>query len=938
MDFGAMHQDIVDSSDDGYWVFDLDGQTLYVNPAMARMYGAPREELDRLTILDTLDDDGKRQFRRHLADLRAGHRTERDVECLFVRHDGTRVWVLVGETLLHGPDGKVAAVAHRMSDYHQRRQLLDELTASRRALGEAQRIARLGSWNWDLEQGLITASESLHDLYGVPDPGEPVTPATFFDRVHPEDLPAMEGAVHRAIEDGEDISLVARVLSGEGEWLWVRARGVSHRDESGKVVALTGTHQDITEMRLAELALQDQVAQNLLMQAVATTANEARTLTDVLSRARSLILLHDDWRRCRAFVPDEHGTGVEPLHLFEQDRLDDDATPEESRRELALAQTCFRSKELAWDDTGLTIGFPILHADEVHAVLTITSDPPLYRYEMIENNARQTAVQLARVVERELAERELARARDAAMEASRQKSEFLARMSHEIRTPLNGVIGLNALLLRTELDAEQQRLASGVRTAGGTLLGLINDVLDFSKIEAGMLQLEYVHFDPADALDQAVDVLRESARSKGVAIEVTGDGTLPDRLVGDPTRLGQVLLNLGSNAIKFTSRGEVCFHAVAEDVDDRTRLHVEVSDTGIGLEGLDVEKLFESFAQGDASTTRMHGGTGLGLAISREIVGAFGGRIGARPRSGGGSVFWFTAMFDRAVEGHGRAPGARPDAPDVEALRVDGRAPRILVVEDNEVNQLVAVGLLEAFGCEATTAHDGIAALEALRRRRYDLVLMDVQMPRLDGYAATREVRRLEAAQGMAHVPVVAMTASAVEGERQRALDAGMDDFLTKPVDPRRLSHVVARWLSGPGGQTGDPSASTVSPGTGNLPDSHLDLRRLDMLGAMAAGDTSYLDRVIGRFVAADPDPIAPIRAAVAHADPAELREGAHRLAGGALNLGLPRVGAIARELEHLADRGTTAGAAEILPRLESAIEAGRAALLEYQQGYRSGS
>ena len=324
--------------------------------------------------------------------------------------------------------------------------------------------------------------------------------------------------------------------------------------------------------------------------------------------------------------------------------------------ELELANRAFHERRSVWAEDRLTIAFPVSYADEVCAVVTITSAPPLFRFELIESMVEQVAVQLGRVAERERAERELADARDGAMEASRQKSEFLATMSHEIRTPLNGVIGLNDLLLRTGLDADQLRLASGVQVASRALLAIINDVLDFSKIEAGMLELEKLDFEVRAVFDQVASMLAEAARAKGLELIVSCHPDVPEVLAGDPTRLAQVLTNLGSNAVKFTESGEVYVRATATPhADGGTLLHVSVTDTGVGVPDGDVESLFEAFTQADASTTRRYGGTGLGLAISREIVDALGGKIGLRPQPGGRQRLLVHRGVRRAVR-----PGGRP--------------------------------------------------------------------------------------------------------------------------------------------------------------------------------------------------------------------------------------------------------------------------------------
>ena len=1060
MEHEGLYHDIVEASADGIWVFDLTGRTLYANPALADMFGVNRDEFSRLTVFDTLDEVGRGQFATHLEGLRRGEVNEHDVEVMFVRADGSSFWALVAESVLRHPDGRLRAVLHRFADYDERRRILDELTESRRQLAEGQRIGRMGSWQWDVERDHITGSQQLFALYGQ-------DPETFGGRyhdflamVHEDDRLAVDEAVRTAIETAGDFVFVARVQGDDG-WVWTRGRGVAHTDGSGRVVSMSGTHQDITETKEAEVALQDQVAQNALMQAIATAANEARTLDDVLVHARSLVLLHDDWSRGRGFVLTGDGTDVEPFYVGDGDREEDERSPETRAMELQLARRCLRLKEPVWDDARLTIAFPIRFDGKVHAVITLTSDPPLYRHDMIRSMVEQVAVQLGRVVEREQAERTLAAARDDAMEASRQKSDFLATMSHEIRTPLNGVIGLNDLLLRTRLDADQQRLASGVQAASRTLLGLLNDILDFSKIEAGKLQLEDVDFEVRAVLDQVANLLGEAARTKNLDLLVSCDSSVPEMLSGDPTRFAQVITNLGSNAVKFTESGEVTVRASAVTTDHGTELRIEVNDTGIGLDPADADQLFDSFTQADASTTRVHGGTGLGLAISREIVRALGGEIGVDSRPGAGSRFWFTAVFGPArrllespddqyartwlagrrilvVDDHAQhravlteqlewwqvrveqvgsaadaeavlALGAEQGNPfeavllgnelplartvrrvpayddvtllllssttdlDTAAAREQGLADcltrpvlsetlrrallehvagvevpavdrsrpdqppgvrrRVLVVEDNPVNQMVAVGLLDALGYDSDTADDGLAALAAFDPARHDAVLMDVQMPRMDGYAATRALREREAGDG--RVPVIAVTAAAVEGERERCLAAGMDDFLTKPIDPDALAGSLAQRLrvAVPAAPGQDPVVGpSRSPGAAAPGD--LDVSRLDMLRDLAPDNTTYLDRAIANFVANSPGQLTTIREAVSASDADGLRYAAHRLAGSAGNLGLVEVSAAARRLEQVADGGTTDGAAPLLPDLDESVARGRSALLAYRADY----
>ncbi|WP_232679146.1 hybrid sensor histidine kinase/response regulator [Nocardioides sp. R-C-SC26] len=810
--------------------------------------------------------------------------------------------------------------------------------------------------------------------------------------------------------------------------------------------------------RDVEAALRDEVNQSAFMRTVATIANEAHSLREVLALARPALVAHDDWRRACGFVIEPSGAdGATDGDLL---AVDDDATAEE----IALAEMAREARRPVWDTARLMIAFPIMLGDSVHAVGTITSDPPLTRHAMIEQMVTDVAVQLSRVAEREETARRLAEARDAAMEASRQKSDFLATMSHEIRTPLNGIVGLNELLLRTSLDGEQHRFASGIQVASRALLDVINDVLDFSKIEGGQLEIERVEVDVRSVMDQVVRMLAANARDRHVDLIVACDHDIPTAALGDPTRISQVLLNLLSNAVKFSPGGSVELHAGVESrLDDDVVIRFEVRDTGIGIEPDQVARIFEPFTQADASTTRRFGGTGLGLAIARAVVAAMGGRISYAPNPDGGSVFAFTVPVGQsshvtnALDDHARAAlsgrrvlivDAQPSraralrellgwwrlrastaveqthavlalrqavnagdpyelvvvqaasASEVDAfvglaghraglgrtvvlallgddttpavadvapvvlqrpvtsdhLRttlLDRLAPvstpplmhspptqpaaaahSVLVVEDNPVNQMVATGILRGMGHLVAIAQHGEEALDLLAKNTYDVVLMDVQMPVLDGYEATRTLRERESTTGR-HVPVIAMTATAVDGERERCLAAGMDDFLTKPVDPGALATLLDRWVQSGEQPTQAPPATTVTTDLlAGAPRGSLDVERLEMLREIDPGDTSYLQRAIGNFQVNSQAAEDGVRAAIAAGDPVVLRAVAHKITGSALNLGLVRAGESSRALELEGAAGTTSGLDPLVEEFTAAMAEGRALLVDFRDRY----
>jgi signal transduction histidine kinase/CheY-like chemotaxis protein len=415
----------------------------------------------------------------------------------------------------------------------------------------------------------------------------------------------------------------------------------------------------------------------------------------------------------------------------------------------------------------------------------------------LESTVKQRTAALTQAMQDlEKRNRELKASNEAAEAASRAKSAFLATMSHELRTPMNGVVGMTELLLNGGLAPAQRRSVDVIRRSALSLLQILNDILDFSKIEAGQLETEALPFDLRRAADQALSVLQPSADAKGLQLRIDWHADLPTAVVGDPTRFSQIVTNLAGNAIKFTATGNVTLRArVAAEDGPALQLHFEIEDTGIGISPEALPRLFQSFTQSDSSITRNYGGTGLGLAIVRRLCTLMGGECGVRSEVGRGSTFWFTLALqrdrqDRSTQATEVFQALRPRRSNA------GGSPglHVLLVEDNLINQEVTLGMLALLGAQASVADNGRRALEMLSvPHEYDLVLMDCQMPEMDGLEATRRTRAHEHASG-AHVPIVALTANAMVGDRQQCLAAGMDDFLSKPFQLRELAAAINRW------------------------------------------------------------------------------------------------------------------------------------------------
>src|SRR6478735_1488191 len=990
MDDPAFIRRLFDAHPDGLWVFDDDGLTVWANDNMARMLGRDPGSMAGLPVHDTMDDQGRADFDAALARMVASGTGGENIDSYFLRPDGTAVWGLVSVVPVTDDDGHRIGWLHRVTPYTDRKELLETLNKREQQLATAQHIAHLGSWEWDVLHDRVEWSDEMCRIFGVA-PKTSIDYVTYLERIHLEDRDVALEAINQGLQ-GSEFEFDHRIELADGEVRWIRGRGLPDVDETGAVVRLSGTAQDVTALHQADELAGEATRRLLLLQQMAEVANRATSLRELLLVAGAGVPMNTSWAAVGAYLYD----GPESFELLDISggvrTVDPD--PALAARARETGEVVFTSPE-GLEETHSLIAMPVLLGEEVISVVQLVADevpPDEHSHRMMSQIAHQLGV----VAERERSAGELAEARDDAMEASRLKSEFLATMSHEIRTPMNGVIGLTDLLLRTDLDEHQRRLTANLQNAGMTLLGIINDILDLSKIESGKLELEAADFDVRAVFDQVANVLSGPAHEKGLELIVACHADVPMQLRGDSVRFGQVVSNLGSNAVKFTDSGEVVIEARVERQTPReVVLRIDATATGVGIEQASRDRLFDAFTQADPSTTRRHGGTGLGLAISRQLVEALGGEIEVSSVLGEGSTFTFTAAFEHARS----APTRRQPTPGglqgrrvlvvddnetnrfilteqltawqmdtvsvasadeaLAALRqaVDEHRPfeialldlvmpgtdgielarritadpglgspmmllltsdqgvppqevrdaglhasldkpvrhselydalvgvaaqepseepasaprrtgpslglRVLVVEDNQVNQLVATGLLENLGCEVEVAADGIEAVDRLAGEHgFAAVLMDCRMPRLDGFDATRAVRAREAKSDGRRVPIIAMTASALEGERERCLAAGMDDFLTKPVNGTELERVVRRW-------TGTRLSERRTTGRTSTEDEPvatrpvLDPDRVRMLHELKKDGISFFERTAASFISRVGDQVVAIRDAV---------------------------------------------------------------------------
>ncbi|UTP38316.1 PAS domain S-box protein [Phenylobacterium sp. LH3H17] len=638
----------------------------------------------------------------------------------------------------------------------------------------AQRLSDTGSWEWDIATGNIVWSRQIFRIFGLkPNAFIPSYPA-FLERIHPDDREDVKRAVQRAVEGREHYDLEHRIVRLDGTVRTVREQGVVRRGTDGEPVAMLGAVQDVTGLRAAEAA----------------SRRSQEMLSSMLRISPEAIVVTDPAARILAFsagAESMFGYLAEEVIGLNVDRL----IPPRLRRnhqghvEGFAARPC---RSLRMHERAEILGLR-KNGEEFPA------EASLAKLETLDGFAFTTIIR--DLSERKATERRLIEAREAAEQAVHAKSSFLANMSHEIRTPLNGVLGVAGALARTELSAKQWEMVHLIETSGRALEGLLSDILDLAKADAGRMSLRAEPFDLNAVICSTFALFRASAAKKAIGFRMSIADEVRDHFLGDDLRIRQVLSNLLSNAVKFTEEGEIRLSVSQVHAEpDTCRVRFVVEDTGIGFPPELAETLFERFEQADGSITRQFGGTGLGLAISKALVALMGGTISATAAPARGATFMFELPLRKASNAAAAAPLRRPTPPPpMQPLK-------ILLAEDHPINRLAVQFILDAIPVDLTCVENGHEAVEAAETAGFDLVLMDMQMPVMDGLTAIRRIREREAATGRSRTWICVVTANALDEHRAAATAAGADAFLTKPLDASALISMVVE-IAGAAGLAG---------------------------------------------------------------------------------------------------------------------------------------
>ncbi len=738
------------------------GKFIYANPALCEILGYDAKKILKIKVAEIYETPRQRQvFIKKIS--RQGFLNGEEVR--FKRKDGSQVWCSITAVVHKNKKSKALWIDGFMEDVTAQHQVQRELLESKELFRVVFDNSAVAITVTDKSEKIIAWNPFAERLLGM-GKGE------LFNKPVKELYPPAEWRRMRAFRIRKKGMLTDRetkIIRKDGSIIDVNVSISILRDIEGNITGAIGIVRDITGQKIAERKLKESEYKTRI---ILDNSAAAITMTDEKEHIIS-------WNR---FTEQLLGMKREDLYfkpvsfLYPKDEWlkirSENIRNIGSRHHLETKVICKNGRII-----------------DIDLSINVLKD--------VNGNIIGSVGIMQDITEVKKAQKVLLEAKNAAEEASVAKSMFLANMSHEVRTPMNAIVGMIDLTLDTPLNEEQKDNLRTAKDAAGNLLELINDILDLSKVEAGKIKLEAIAFNLRNVLHSTCKGLTVLASNKGLPLTWDVDSQCPEFLIGDPTRIRQIIINLVNNAIKFTDKGKVEVHVRVESAsEDECQLKFSVADTGVGIPPDKCESIFENFTQADDSTTRRYGGTGLGLAISKRLVGMMGGRIWVDSQPQKGSTFYFTASFkiSKIDSSSSQAAQIAQKDPFVQAVKIDLQGTRILLVEDNLVNQKIAFKILEKKGCQVQMANNGREAIDRMNKETFDIVLMDVQMPVLDGFEATRLIREEEKKTGR-HMPIVAMTAHAMEGDEKKCLGAGMDGYISKPIDPLRVYETIQNLL-----------------------------------------------------------------------------------------------------------------------------------------------
>jgi len=789
------------------------------------------------------------------------------------------------------------------------------------AMNEAQRIGQVGTYVTDIQTGTWESSAVLDEIFGI-DASFSKTIDNWNSLVAPESREALLAYYHQVVQgDGVFNHDYQVIRPSDGQRCWVTALGEFSRDAAGAPQYLRGTIQDITRRKVAELGVQHY--RDHLERLVQQKTAELQQLVDALAESEQR------WN----FALEASGAGVWDWNMATGKAV----LSQRWKQMLGYADHEIGNDASEWssrvhpDDMPVVMASIQAHIDgqtatsEVEFRMRCKDQSWLWVLGRGKLVSRDSQGQPLRLVGTQTDIRQRKMAEAALQAAGRAKSEFLANMSHEIRTPLNGVIGMIDILQQSRLLPAQRRMLDTMANSSHALLGILNDILDYSKIEANKLQIEHLPTQLREVIDSAALLLSPTAHAKAIRLSVFVAPQLPPWIFSDPTRLRQVLLNLLGNAVKFTTStvdhpGRVDLSVQADTLPDGSpALALCVADNGIGMSDQVVAKLFQPFTQADQSTARQFGGTGLGLSISQRLIHLMGGQMSVRSTPEEGSLFTVVLPLQVATPAPAQPESTRLPAPDSWQAQADGRL--VLLAEDNETNSDVLVEQLRLLGYAAVVAPDGLQALEQWRTGRYALLLTDCHMPLMDGFDLTRAIRSGEPAG--TRLPIIAVTANAMQGEAQRCLACGMDDYLSKPLRLRELRPMMAKWL--PHGAAvlppspADAEIAIVAEG--------LALWNQHSLGQIVGDNPTLHQRLLDKFLLNSAEQVRRIEVATTSGELGVVTELAHKVKSAARTVGAEALGELCQQMESAAGAGNDPLCQTLATDLRTGFEAVRTAI-----------